>query len=315
MIQRDRNNGQIGGMSVTSDGKRLVLWRIDPQIQAFISDFDLSTRKWKTPRRLTLDANGNMATGWLSDSRTVLFISNRNGTWALFEQAMDETTAEVLVEGHSIFLPRLSADGSQILYQSRVDPANHSLPASVMRLAVAGGSPQLVLQDFGITNHQFARLPSTLCLYSKAQGGDMIYVSFDPEHGVGRELLRSGDSWDNWSLSPDGKTLAVFPGDHRIRFFSLENGVVHEDKTVTLNDWRLENGDWSADGKGIQMQSVTPAGTPVMLEVNRDGKTSVALEGAANTSFWFMIQAPDGRHGILGLEVPGDNNAWMIDNF
>jgi hypothetical protein len=29
----------------------------------------------------------------------------------------------------------------------------------------------------------------------------------------------------------------------------------------------------------------------------------------------FMVQAPDGHHGILGEIVPGDNNAWMIDNF
>ena len=115
--------GSIGGITVTSDGKRLVLWRQNSQEQAFISEFDASARKWKTPRRLTLDANGNIATAWLSDSRTVLFASNRNGTWTLFKQAIDEMTAHVLVEGPSIFLPRLSADGAQVLYLSQTDPA------------------------------------------------------------------------------------------------------------------------------------------------------------------------------------------------
>jgi len=28
-----------------------------------------------------------------------------------------------------------------------------------------------------------------------------------------------------------------------------------------------------------------------------------------------MIQAPDGRHGILEAIVHGDNNAWMVDHF
>lgn len=307
--------GSIGGMSATSDGKRLVLWRMNSPVQAFITEFDPGTRKWKTPRRLTLDANGNLAEAWLSDSKTVLFVSNRNGAWALFKQVIDETTAEVLVEGHTISLPRLSADGSQVLYQSRADPADYSLPVSLMRLPVTGGPPQLVLKDVGIVNHQCARLPSTLCLLSKALGNDTVYVSFDPLRGVGREMLRTGDSWDNWSLSPDGRTLAVFPGDHRIRFFSVGNEVAHEEKTVMLNDWRVPNGDWSSDGKGVLIQSVTAAGIPVMLEVDRAGKASVVLQGAANTSFWFLIQAPDGRQGILGLEMPGDNNAWMVDNF
>ena len=41
----------------------------------------------------------------------------------------------------------------------------------------------------------------------------------------------------------------------------------------------------------------------------------VVLEGDANTSFDWMVQSPDGRYGILGVRVPGDNNAWMIENF
>jgi len=308
--------GTIGGISITSDGKRLVLWRTDTHNQAFISEFDAHTRKWKTPRRLTLDANGNMATAWLSDSKTVLFVSNRNGTWTLFKQAIDETTADVLVEGHSIYLPRLSADGSQVLYVSQTDPANPSVPESLMRLPVAGGPPQLVVREVGIGVHQCARLPSTLCIFDKTEGGDnVIYVSFDPERGIGREILRTRDGCPNWSLSPDGKTLADFPGGHSIRFFSVENGVAHEEKTVSLNDWRIGNGDWNADGNAILIPSVTATGTPVILEVNRAGKASVVLEGAANTVFNFMIQAPDGHHGILGTEVPGDNNAWMVDNF
>jgi DNA-binding winged helix-turn-helix (wHTH) protein/Tol biopolymer transport system component len=307
--------GAIGGISVTSDGKRVVLTRTNSRDQAFISEFDANTRKWKTPQRLTLDSNGNQATAWLPDSRTVLFVSNRNGTWALYKQAIDENTADVLVGGHSLYLPRLSADGSQVLYGSQIDPANPSTPVSLMRLPVAGGPPQLVLRGVGLGNYQCARLPSTLCIVHKPQKNDCIFLSFDPQHGIGRELLRTHDGCHNWSLSPDGRTLADFlDGLHKIRFFSLDDRGAREDKTVTLNDWLFRFGDWSADGKGLLVPSFTPAGTPVMLEVSRAGQASVVLEGTANTAFDFMIQAPDGRHGILGAVVPGDNNAWMIDN-
>jgi hypothetical protein len=95
----------------------------------------------------------------------------------------------------------------------------------------------------------------------------------------------------------------------------VENGVAREGNTVTLNDWWIPNGDWSADGRGVLIPSVTPTGTPVILEVDRAGKASVVLEGAANTAFEWMIPSPDGRNGILAVEVPGDNNVWMLDEF
>ena len=53
----------------------------------------------------------------------------------------------------------------------------------------------------------------------------------------------------------------------------------------------------------------------MILEVNEAGKVEVAIEGKANSGLAFLIQSPDGRHGILQMETPGDDNAWMVDNF
>ena len=305
--------GRVGGLSVTSDGKRLVLWRENTQFQAFITEFEAGSRRLETPRRLTLDAYGNLAEAWTSDSKAVLFVSNRNGTWKLFKQAIDATTAEVLVEGRSLFLPRLSADGSHVLYLSYPKPENTSLPVSLMRRSLAGGPPQLVLQEKGILNFQCTRAPSQLCIFSRLVGANHIFVSFDIEHGAGRELARTnGFTNTDWTLSPDGRKLALFLNRNHIRFLSLDTGVARD---VSIADWPLETGDWSADGKSVFMQSVTSKGTPVILDVNEAGKAEVVLEGDPNTTFWWMIQSPDGRHGILEAEVPGDNNAWMIENF
>jgi Tol biopolymer transport system component len=122
--------GSIGGLSTTADGKRLVLWRTNAPIEVFTGKFEARTHQFEEPRRLTLDANENVATAWTSDSKAVLFVSNRNGTWKLFKQGIDETTPEVLVEGPSVSLPRLSPDGSQALYLStyRPDDASNPLP-------------------------------------------------------------------------------------------------------------------------------------------------------------------------------------------
>jgi DNA-binding winged helix-turn-helix (wHTH) protein/Tol biopolymer transport system component len=304
--------GWIGGLSATSDGKRLVVSRGNTTRQVFITEPDPGNHRWRVPRRLTLDTNESLATAWTADSKAVLFASDRNGTWKLFKQNVDETTADVLVEGHSMRFPRLSADGSQVLYLAESQPGDHSLAASLMSKPLAGGPPRLVLRENEITNYQCARAPSKLCMFSKLVGSDHILVSFDLEHGAGREITRTPGGASHWSLSPDGSRLALVLGPRRIRFLSPDTGAAHD---VSLNDWPVFNVDWSADGERLFVRSITPAGVPVILALNEAGKAEVVIEGRVGSHFAFFIESPDGRHGILEMPTPGDNNAWMVENF
>jgi hypothetical protein len=181
-----------------------------------------------------------------------------------------------------------------------------------MSKPLAGGPARLVLQENGITNYQCARAPSQLCIFSKLVGHDHILVSFDLEHGAGREVTRIPNGLSHWSLSPDGSRLALVLDSHRIRFLSLDTGAAHD---VSLNDWPVSNLDWSSDGARVFIRSLTPAGVPVILALNGAGKAEVVLEGQVDSHFAFFIQSPDGRHGILEMPTPGDNNAWMVENF
>jgi Tol biopolymer transport system component len=47
--QLTRGVGRIGGISVTADGKHLVLWRSNTQPTVFVADLDPRTRQFKTP--------------------------------------------------------------------------------------------------------------------------------------------------------------------------------------------------------------------------------------------------------------------------
>ena len=304
--------GWIGGLSATSDGKRLVVSRGNTSRQVFITEPDPGNHRWKAPRRLTLDTNESLATAWTADSKAVLFVSDRSGTWKLFKQNIDETTAEVLVDGRSMRFPRLSADGSQVLYLVESETGDHSLPASLMSKPLAGGAPRLVLRENGISNYQCARAPSQLCIFSKLVGYDHVLVSFDLVHGAGREVTRIPNGLSHWSLSPDGSRLALVLDPHRIRFLSPDTGAVHD---VSLNDWPVFNIDWAADGASVFVRSMTSAGVPVILALNGSGKAEVVIEGQAHSNFTFFIQSPDGRHGILEMPTPSDNNAWMVENF
>jgi DNA-binding winged helix-turn-helix (wHTH) protein/Tol biopolymer transport system component len=304
--------GGISGLSATANGKRLVLWRTYSPTEVFIAKFDARSREWKEPRRLTLDSNDNLADAWTLDSKAVFFVSNRNGTWKLFKQAIDETTPEVLVEGPGISLPRLSADGSQVLYLSESKPDDVSFPASLMSKPLGGGPAHLVLQEKGIINFECAQAPSKLCIFSNLAGNDLIFRTFDVEHGAGREVVRIGNGYSNWSISPDGSKLVIFLDEHRVRFISLDTGATHD---VSVTDWPVSSGDWSANSKTVFMPSRTPKGIPVILEVDQAGKARVVLERSANNEIYCLYQSPDGQYGLLVEQIPAENNAWMVDNF
>jgi DNA-binding winged helix-turn-helix (wHTH) protein/Tol biopolymer transport system component len=307
--------GSISGMSGTADGKRLVLWRSKAASQVFIASLDPASHQWKEPRRLTLDANENIADAWTADSKAVLFVSNRNGAWKLFKQAIEETTPEELAEGPSIVTPRLSADGSQVLYLYSSNPEDLSFPASLMSKPLAGGVPRAVIQGKGIVNHQCAKAPSTLCIFSQLDGRDTVFRSFDLEHGAGREVTRLTSSFGNWSLSSDGSKLAIFldqQDQNQIRFVSLGTGAIHD---VTVKDWHVYSGDWATNNQTLLIPSHAPNGRPVILEVDQTGKPRVALWGSESIEFGFMIQSPDARLALLAEFIPSDSNAWIVDDF
>jgi DNA-binding winged helix-turn-helix (wHTH) protein/Tol biopolymer transport system component len=304
--------GSIGSVSGTADGKRLVVWRRSVAPQVFIASFDAGSRRWNEPRRLTLDANINFGSAWTADSKGVLFVSNRNGEWKLFKQVIDETTPEVLAEAQVISPPRLSADGSHVLYVTSSNPKDVSVPSSIMSKSLSGGASRVVVQGFGIGNNQCAMAPSTLCVFSQFDGKDLVFRSFDLEHGAGRELLRIPEASPNWSLSSNGSKLAIFLDRHRIRFVSLSLGASYE---VTVKDWPLDRGDWAANNQTVLISSHAPNGLPVILEVDQTGKAKIVLRGNANVDFGFMIQSPDGRKGLVCESVPSDSNAWMVNNF
>ena len=306
--------GTIGGISGTADGKRLVLWRTKAAPQVFITSLDTASHQWKEPRRLTLDDNENIADAWTADSKAVLFVSNRNGTWKLFKQGIDETTPEVLTEGRSIATPRLSADGLQVLYLYSSNPEDVSFPSSLMSKPLAGGAPRTIIEGKGLLNHQCAMAPSMLCIFSQHDGQDIVFRSFDLEHGVGRELIRIPQGFEdwNWSLSSDGSKLAMFIDRHRVRFVSLDTGAAHD---VAVNDWHLVNGDWAANSRTLFMPSYTPSGLPVILEVDQTGKARVVLRGIPNTDMGYMIQSPDARSAVVAEFIPTDNNVWIVNDF
>jgi Tol biopolymer transport system component len=91
--------------------------------------------------RLTLSDSWDHAYAWTPDSKSVLFDSNRNGTWDVFIQALDQRTAEKLVPSPGGSMrPAISPDEVSVLYL--IPPAEPGLhpPLRIMRVPLAGWS-------------------------------------------------------------------------------------------------------------------------------------------------------------------------------
>jgi serine/threonine protein kinase len=316
-LQLTTGAGQIGALSISADGKRIVLLRVTSQPTIFVTEIDPETRRLKGSRRLTLDENGNVVSAWTPDSRSVVFVSNRNGTWKLFRQDLNQVTPEVLVEGRNIYLPRLNPDGTQILYLVGASPGDPAHLVSVMRVPLQGGSPQLVLQKPNIGNIQCGRSPFKACLLdaligSKERKEQLFW--FDPENGKTQQFVTLVDSdCHNWSLSPDGSQLALVPcSSNKVTFMAVSDKSTHE---VEINEWAmLSTVDWAADGKSVFLIAHDQNGTSVVLNLEPSAKRRVLLGADKRSSLWWAIPAPDGRHVALE-EVAGENNIWMVENF
>jgi Tol biopolymer transport system component len=312
-------------VSGTADGKHLAVSKFSEQADVYVGELEASGHGLKQPRRLTLDEHDDYPGAWMPDNKAVLFWSDRNGTWDIFKQALDQEAAELVVTGPDYKeKPVLSPDGSWILYlSSATAQINATTPVRIMRVPTSGGPPQLVLEGRGISGLACARSPAALCVFSERTSDDrqLIFSAFDPVHGRGRELTRINLNqpfshyYNSWDLSCDGSRLAFTQYDERegrIQVLPVAGGVARE---VNVKGWNgLSDLFWAADGRGLFVDRYPTSGT-MLLYVDLEGRAEVLWQQrlASNSQMW-GVPSPDARHLAL-VGYTADSNVWMLENF
>jgi len=309
-------------LSGTPDGTRLAITRYGYQTDVYVAELEAEGRALKNPRRLTLEESNDYPGQWMPDSKAVLFQSDRNGTWGIYKQGLDQAAAEPVVTGVEYKeKPVLSPDGSWILYLSRASPAPAAAgPVRIMRVPTSGGPPQLVLEGRGISGLACARSPAALCVFSESSPDrkQLIFSAFDPVHERGRELTRTNISRVgnySWDLSRDGLRLAFTQYDEREGRIQILPLAGKEAREVNVKGWNGFVGlSWAADGKGLFV-SRNPTSGNMLLYVNLEGRASVLWEqklpGRWRT---WGTPSPDGRYlALVGYNI--DSNVWMLENF
>jgi WD40 repeat protein len=140
-------------------------------------------------RRFTLDDRNDWPSAWTPDSKAVLFVSNRDGLSHIFRQAVEATHADLLIGGNdNLEAPQLTPDGLSALYVAFPSSGKATDNSRLMRVSLSGRPSELALEEPGIGGYKCARLPSSVCIYSRVDNGVQRFFTFDPAGGKVKEL-------------------------------------------------------------------------------------------------------------------------------
>jgi Tol biopolymer transport system component len=316
----------IADISITSDGKRLALLRREFQTDVYLAEVLGQGKQLSALRRFTLDDRDDRPSAWTPDSKAVLFVSNRDGPNHIFKQSIHATHADRLMGGKdNLGHAQLTPDGLSALYLVFPSSGKSTDNSRLMRVPLAGGPSELALEEPGIGNYKCARLPSTLCIYSRIDNGLQRFFTFDPARGKLRELLAAKRPSDDgpgsaWSLSPDGKYLAspksADPNQETVvRIMEIAKGTQLD---ISVPGLPLMMGlDWAPDSRSLWLGGYmgrSSAGTRSgLVKVDLAGRVRTVIE-SSSMAIWYAIPSPDGRR--LAVMAHTDNsNVSLLENF
>jgi Tol biopolymer transport system component/DNA-binding winged helix-turn-helix (wHTH) protein len=314
-VRLTNDQGSVFSISASVDGKRIAYVKGVPQPDVYVAKLQASGAV-EEPQRLTLDDRQDLPYDWTTDNKSVIYISDRTGTFCIYKQSIDQKMPELLLSGsQGLMGPRLSPDGTQILYLVNPNWGDPNFEVPLMSMPLTGGPARQLAKAKWITNLQCARAPATACVYSVISDAGLTFFRFDSAQGNGTQILQIKDELAqayNWSLSPDGTTLAIAKGkwgsdEPRIRLVSL-NGA--PDRSLTINGWPgIAALDWASDSKSLW------ASTPgekenALLRIDLQGNVRIVWRPKNATVGW-AIPSRDGKYVALNVHSSSANVAML----
>jgi DNA-binding winged helix-turn-helix (wHTH) protein/Tol biopolymer transport system component len=329
--------------SVSADGKQLTFRKTLVASSVSVANLETNGMFITAPSRITLSEGRNYPVAWAGDSKAVLIVTDRNGKRQVSAHSLSDAAESVVADlGNTIepsqsalidaVLPRLSPDGSWIIYLVWSADFASSAPAPLMRVPVRGGPAQLVLNSTAGAIHSIhcARAPATTCVLAErsVDHSQLVFTTFDPSRGRGQVVARFGtvptaDAEYAWDVSPDGACIAILRrSEGSVDLLSLTG---HASQRVVAKDRNsFQTVAWAADGRGLFVSALTKEGSAILqLDLKGNARLLKRFYGivqAGNEPFMggsstaWALPSPDGRHlAICSWNISA--NMWMLENF
>jgi len=319
----------LSGPSVASVGNRLAFARSSYRSVSYVAELAAGSARLSNSRRVTFEEKGmDAASDWTADSRTLIVVHNRSGEWKVYKQTLDSNEAQPVMattEAGGLEEALVSPDQEWIIAQN--DPPENigdtRATVRIMRVPMAGGSPELIFTTRNGSLISCPRNPSKSCVVAEESTDrkTMIVTAFDPVQGRGGELARfdlkpdanTGVNIDHLVLcriSPDGTRLAIArSSDGPIEIHSLRGQPTFTIRTPSLNKIVMFN--WAADQKGLFVSRHLLGGYEISY-VDLAGRTHSLWTSHGG---WCQSRpSPDGRNLAI-YEVEKSTNIWMMENF
>jgi serine/threonine protein kinase len=308
----------IFNLGSSADGRRLVFARQSEQRPVYAASYDAKHRRLNSsPSRITLTEDHSIPVGWSPDGREILFVSDREGSWGIYRQSVNESTAEALVT-RLPGVPQASVDfrEQQLLYISPNSSPSAGATSILMRVPLSGGTPQEVLRgDFNGFGCAWSHGSRCVLGQVTPDQKEIVFSSLNSSTGLGVELARFRSRDANelaWELSPDGRQVVLFKAfTERIRLLSLEEKTVREIKIK--GSLGLRTLTWAADSKGWFASFAVQQGAQ-LTHVDGAGNARALWEDKGQNVFVLARAARDGVHLAIAAGRQ-TTNMWMIEDF
>jgi Tol biopolymer transport system component len=197
------------------DGQRVVLQRT---VQGNMDIWQIDAARG-IPSRVTFDANVDSTAFWSPDGSRLIFRSNRNGVYDLYEKPATGTGDEqrLFASSDDKIPSDWSADGRVLLYVNDHKETGRDLWALPIQPQGVGTPFPVVRTRFAEDQGQFSSDGRWIAYRTNESGKDEIYVQAFPGPGGRARVSTEGGSQPRWRrdgrelffVAPDGRLMAV----------------------------------------------------------------------------------------------------------
>ena len=285
---RDRSGKPIGSinqeakvyfqMRLSSDGERIVVSQ--PDANSINDDIWLYEIRRDTWARFTFDAATDGSSIWSPDGKTIVFASDRNKRFDLFQRASNGEGNEVLLlkSGQSKIPSDWSHDGKYIAYFTLN-------PYDIWILPIKPSGQGNERKPFVFLQTEFNEMRATfspdgrwIAYQSDESGRHEIYIRPFPGPGGKWQVSTAGGTRPRWR--EDGKELFFLATDSRLMSAQINLGI----STIQINTVQslFDLGYVSIASTSRDFYDVTRDGQRFLVELNQGNEISIPVTLVVN---------------------------------